>query len=174
LIETLAVIAIVTVLAALSYPVYTRAVLKSREATAGQNLHQIGLATALYRADAGGEGIYGPMYAMGLPLILDQLKPYGFTDAQIIWIPEERLSWRRAIYRRYATPEEEAGQSYKWSQYAQKNGDGVITNACMAFTQPGVEMFSPFDTYKGIGVRLDTSILTRVRGGNWSDYDWWE
>jgi hypothetical protein len=35
-------------------------------------------------------------------------------------------------------------------------------------------MMSPFSTYRGLGVRLDTSVMQRVRAGDYGSYTWWE
>jgi prepilin-type N-terminal cleavage/methylation domain-containing protein len=51
LIELLVVIAIVAVLAALLFPVFAQARAKARQATCTSNLHQIGIAIAMYRQD---------------------------------------------------------------------------------------------------------------------------
>jgi len=54
LVETLATIAIVSVLAAITLPVLSRARETGRKATCLSNLHQISLAFAMYMADAAG------------------------------------------------------------------------------------------------------------------------
>jgi len=51
LIELLVVIAIIAILAAILFPVFAKARAKARQASSTSNLHQIGLAIAMYRTD---------------------------------------------------------------------------------------------------------------------------
>ena len=128
----------------------------------------------MYRADDGGDAIYGDMYAMGLPPTLNQLRAYG-VPAKIQFGPQgEQEGWRAAGHVMYLPPDQEANQPYKWSDYVRKNQEATVTWASVGFTDPGVPMRSPFSTYRGLGVRLDTSVLQRVRAGDYGSYTWWE
>lgn len=67
IIEILTVIAILAVIAALLFPVFARAKLASKVSVSISQLRQAYLATAMYRADNDGDGVYGESDAMGLP-----------------------------------------------------------------------------------------------------------
>lgn len=68
LMEVLVVIAILTVLAALIYPVGARAKRQAQRTGAMANLKQHYYALAMYRTDYGGDGVYGKASEMGLPV----------------------------------------------------------------------------------------------------------
>jgi len=82
LIELLVVIAIIAILAAILFPVFSRAREKARQASCTSNLKQIGLALAMYEQDYDGVAIavqgfvgWGGLGATGLPWI-EKLTPY--------------------------------------------------------------------------------------------------
>ncbi len=67
LVEILVCMAILVVLAAITFPIARAAKLKSYEGVCASNLHQMWLATSLYREDYSPHSETGNMYEMGLP-----------------------------------------------------------------------------------------------------------
>lgn len=102
LIELLMVIAIVSALAAILFPVFAKARSRAREATALSNLKQIGLALHMYSADYdehlpnrwpiwnGYREFYWRVEGGDLPA---HLKPY-IRNSEVWYSPEDRLSKR--------------------------------------------------------------------------------
>jgi len=87
LIELLVVIAIIAILAAILFPVFARAREKGKHATCISNLHQIGLAIAMYRSDYSETN---PRHRFCPDRVGDELctnlqNPTEFTGPQEVW-----------------------------------------------------------------------------------------
>jgi len=67
LIELLVVIAIIAILVAILFPVFAKAKEKARQISCISNMHQMGLAFAMYRSDW--DGVYPPAYSWKSRLI---------------------------------------------------------------------------------------------------------
>lgn len=107
MVEIVSVLAIVLSLAAILFPVVARSREMGRRATCKNNLHQIGLALALYRQDCDGvDACLGhPLShsALGLPYTWSALQPY-IRSRQVWFCP----SWVRT--------RADSGSSY-WEGY---------------------------------------------------------
>jgi len=89
LIELLVVIAIIAILAALLFPVFARVREKARTTACASNLRQIGVANALYAADA--DGVYPPRFTvLGQTYWWDLVDPY-VRDINLWYCPSESL-----------------------------------------------------------------------------------
>src|SRR3954469_7677239 len=78
LIELLVVIAVLALLAAILFPVFARVREKARQTVCRSNLHQLGLAVAMYRQDYD-----------GLPPHLSTLLPAYLRDARLLLCPSD-------------------------------------------------------------------------------------
>ena len=67
LVETLCVLGIIAIVAAISFPVFAAVRRSSKKAVSMSNLRQVYLQTEMYRSDHDGDGRWGSTYAMGLP-----------------------------------------------------------------------------------------------------------
>jgi prepilin-type N-terminal cleavage/methylation domain-containing protein len=67
LIELLTVISIIAIVAAISYPVFTKVKLASLESMSKHQMKQIHIATLLYQSVNDGDGNFGDTRVMGLP-----------------------------------------------------------------------------------------------------------
>jgi prepilin-type N-terminal cleavage/methylation domain-containing protein/prepilin-type processing-associated H-X9-DG protein len=108
LIEILIVISIIALLAAILFPVFSRAKENARRASCQSNLKQIGLALQQYMADY--DGIYAPVHLnrmdfqtgggggsdgyQNVPSYYDLLMPYVKSDAVFVCPSDERPSVR--------------------------------------------------------------------------------
>jgi prepilin-type N-terminal cleavage/methylation domain-containing protein len=101
LIETIVVVAIIASLAALLFPVFARVRENARRAVCKSNLHQIGLAVALYRADYDGmdpdKGLRLTHSQLGLPHHFSlgvfyntylRNRAVQFCPSAVIWRPD--------------------------------------------------------------------------------------
>lgn len=97
MIEMLGVLAIISVLAAITYPAMAASLLSAKVTSAGQRLRQIHLITMLYQADQEGRAEYGNPEDMGLPWDVDRVTntaPYGtvsITHKLLSQIEPDRL-----------------------------------------------------------------------------------
>ena len=90
LVEVLVVLAIIGVLAALLFPVFSRVREDARRATCQSNLQQIGLAIGQYARD--NQGFYPPVIQEKLAWT-DLLEPY-VKNRQIFVCPSQNSGWR--------------------------------------------------------------------------------
>ncbi len=90
LVETLVVLVIIGVLAALLFPVFARVREDARKATCQSNLQQIGLAIQQYKQD--NKGFYPPAFQNGLAWT-KLLDPYA-KNKQILTCPSQSTPWR--------------------------------------------------------------------------------
>jgi prepilin-type N-terminal cleavage/methylation domain-containing protein len=67
LLEVLTCISIIVTVSAVSYPAFQAVKQYAKRNSAASNLKQLYLATAIYRSECGGDGIYGDAAEMGLP-----------------------------------------------------------------------------------------------------------
>jgi len=67
-VEMLVVVAILAILAGLTFPVMREAMRSAKVTQTSSNLRQQHLALKLYQADWGGDGIYGTYWEMGYPV----------------------------------------------------------------------------------------------------------
>lgn len=173
LVEFLVVLAILVFLAALLQPVFVKAMTAAKMAKSKSYLKQIGQATVMYQTNAGGAGIYGDAWRMGLPPgpqpdhlpILNALKP-PMNDHPSV---------------------ETIGSSYKqifvggtsifgkeWSAYAQEAQDASVIFVDPFFNPTQLDLANAgFYSLHFIGVRLDTSILTIEKRGEWMIPSFW-
>jgi prepilin-type N-terminal cleavage/methylation domain-containing protein len=93
LIELLVVIAIIAILAALLLPVLQRAREASRAAACGSNLHQLGLASAVYAVDNKGQLPYflDWLYTRPGDLTSGRLFPY-LKNKQVYLCPTDKIA----------------------------------------------------------------------------------
>lgn len=119
LIETIVVIAIIAALAAIAFPVFARARENARRSACVSNLHQIGLAIALYRADYDGiDPVKGRRLShseMGLPYHtgIEVLKRDYIRSKEVLFCPsfaESRTGlgssyWWAVTNSEYLTPD---------------------------------------------------------------------
>jgi prepilin-type N-terminal cleavage/methylation domain-containing protein/prepilin-type processing-associated H-X9-DG protein len=107
LMEVLVVVAIISILSALLFPVFTRAKLKSKSTVSVSNLKQLYLATQVYGADYDDKMVFGlplveakflsvpdDLYeiAKTAPIVEENLEPYGLSP-ELLHAPGDSIDY---------------------------------------------------------------------------------
>ena len=106
LIELLTAISIIGIVAAISYPVFTRVKVAALESKSKSQMRQIHLETLLYQGDNSGDGVYSDSHSMGLPDVpsksiktFDLLRPpfaphplsrFLGSNYIVLWLPPDQ------------------------------------------------------------------------------------
>lgn len=175
LVETLVAVAIISVLAAIVYPVISSSVERGRQTGCTLQLRQLGQAMALYRSTEGGDGIYDEPYRMGLP-------PWPPTD-YVVGIFElgrcngpsraSGLAKDGFAYYYIPTPVSTGGSFAGWREYAQQQRDLAVLFFDTNHNAPDVPLESAATTKFTLSVSLDTSIWRRYAQGSIWDLGYW-
>jgi prepilin-type N-terminal cleavage/methylation domain-containing protein len=176
LVELLVVVLIIAILAAILYPVLAKSKDRSKQAVCMSNLRQIAVAIDLYRTEAGGNGVFGDMYSMGLPPFpinrsIPSLRNLSSCDGPARTIPG---GGRRAAYVYVPSPPGQMSGPVTWAQYAQDMRESALVCFDKNHNSPEISLDSDLTTKTGIGVRLSGSIVIRTRKGAMDDWNWWE
>jgi prepilin-type N-terminal cleavage/methylation domain-containing protein len=172
LVEVIVVVTIVVIVAAISYPVFSRAKEKSIEAKSISNMRQLHLAIEMYRSEYGGIP-YGTLEAMGLPdsptekwlgSSVDALRPPTNPASTYLYYPVASRFDRR---------------SPTWEQYVVEHTDATVLLADVYFnpsepkgTYPSYQMNPDVEKYL-IGITLGGSIRKKRSSGS-LDMKWWD
>ena len=174
LVEVMVVIAIILLLAAIVTPIYLRSKRSAKETVSVENLRQLHLAMTLYRADYGGDGIYGDVDAMGLPT---SLQLYGGLAGEPYGITEEMLASPCGVH-----PSLDARLNV---MYWMASGGPRVEVASLEFQEDlilwydpscndsGVQLENPYRSKLILGVLLGGELVRRRAKGNFEDPAWW-
>jgi len=173
LIEVLAVLAIIILVASLMYPVFAAAKARAKETVCTSQLRQIGMALSLYREDFGGPSTYGEMSEMGLPPTLKELITRGLLNRELVMCKGRKEGMEPvALYNVTWAPEGTIGVP-SWKDYVQRFGDNsiVMTDENHDFADSPIS--DPYVLHHGIGLYLDGHVQARTKTGFWTDRIWW-
>lgn len=169
LVEVITVLAIIIVLAALSYPTFASARKRAYETTCIANLRQVYVALSLYRSDWSGDAVNGKPSEMGLPLDLLALQPsidrytcHGVDPYNCGSVAGGGGLWKRwpSGLPQFSNPAADAA----WAAYVGRYGESavLIIDPNHQFSCPLTE----FSTGRAAGLRLDGSAAFRIRYGD--------
>lgn len=168
------VIGILAMLAALLFPVAVQAKEEAKKSVCVSNLRQIFLATALYRSEANGDGVYGTTYEMGLP-------PSPRIDALPILTkllcPEGNHPFDQTLgsgyYALFADPGRD-GLKPTWEDYASTYQDAAIIYVD-PFHNPANYSLIWGDHISRFcqGMSLGGTLVKRKAKGDWEQRLWW-
>ena len=168
--ELLVVISIIGVIAAIAFPTISAAKRQAKITDNLSRLHSCQLAVALYRVDHEGDGALG----LGLPDLLDiviSIKEkgdfYGAAKAQ----------WQSACATHPNTtphtftyfPGDDPSALKEYAEY----GESTILLADEQCSDPGVDVSATYVTKLGMGVRLDGTLVRRMRKGDVDSFSFW-
>ncbi len=173
LIEILIVIVVIIVIAAISSAALAQAQNSSKSAVISSNLKQVGLAVELYRSENGFS-----FAESGLPSEMGVPDP-GYLKFEIIhpllanW-PHKKESdhiWTVELNYSYddASPEFTAA----WLRHTSStDGNPVIVKDLYFSDATGSS--DPYGHYRGVGLRLDSSLMAKNGYGDPFISDWWD
>ncbi len=183
LVELMTCIAILLVVAAISFPVFGAAKRWSRRSAAVSNLHQLYLAVALYRSEQGGDGIYGDPAAMGIPTDSDAFpSPY---DRFIKPIENLTLSpcglntsWYRKESWEVSGPVEDVtyrpNDRASYAAYSRVYRDNSLLFYDVNCDDPGTPIYNPYFVHRGLAVLLEGQLVQLYKPGIMLGNDaWW-
>ena len=171
LVETLAVIAILTILMAIIFPVYSRSILQTKAKMAPHNLRQIWMSMKLYQEEMGGEtGTYDSWSGENLPPLADGvaiIRKFASDDKQ------------STCGRHAGTSDGDPSIEY---QNNRDRSDRVIKQfkeKTNAFVDPNcnngsVNIKSQFQLKRAIAINIEGQIfdVTSDRWQYWQSYFW--
>jgi prepilin-type N-terminal cleavage/methylation domain-containing protein len=174
-VELLIALAILSIVAASAFPVYRSALAKSRETTCINTLHQLHSAIEIYRANYGGEGVYGGVTEMRLPPYLQwMVRDLGLTHAVMrCCVPGNIHPWSGfTVY--YPCPDMGATGDWKgWADYCRTYRDDSILVSDPNHDPKKELYFSPFVIHHSIGMYLDGHVKIKNKRGDPRTREWW-
>jgi prepilin-type N-terminal cleavage/methylation domain-containing protein len=184
LIEVVVCIAIVAIVAALTFPAFQSARLAAKQTDVKGQLRQLHTAVTLYRTDYDGFGKYGQGIEIGLPPTASigrkdyrhvALRPYGATEQ--LWIG--RCEFHRSIlgkdfhrttgggthWIRWNDRDAESKRPTVWEEDVivyRENSALIINVHC---NRPATDVRNLYEIKTGIAVLLSGSVVQRSRRG---------
>lgn len=174
LIETLAVVAIIAVLASLLFPALVQAKERSYQTSCINALHQSYIAIKLYQSENGDKDV-GTVSQMGLPIQPVTRSLPGLLQVAICRrIPSERIPLRNAFPYIYQPQDFPENDRYDWGAYVQRQGEQALLLSDVNHNLISEPLASRFYFHTGLAVTYGGAALHRKRKGDPSDIYWWE
>lgn len=173
LIEVLTVIAIVSVVAALVYPVAARAKGAARVSSAKSNLHQIWLATRLYQDNNNSAWTYGSISDMSLcPLVPVTAWDTFWEEYKIAKMKVSPCGTNnQGILGAFTGPNFMPNDGATgWENYSRKYEDESILWVDLACDYHNVPIADTAFVHRAVGVRVGGNITSTIKRGNILDY----
>lgn len=169
--EVLTCIAILLVLAALSFPLVRTLRQSANETTCVSNLRQFSIAISLYRSNEGKDTVLGKPSDMGLPLMLSRLPGAENLRCRGVYpfdcrTPAGYFLWPLDLPGIY-----DERLALEWSQYVQKHGEGAFLVRDLGHEHdcPATE----FTYRRALGVTLGGSVQWKRGLGEPMNLAWW-
>lgn len=176
-VEVLAVVSILAIVAAIATPVISNVRENARRTTCISNLHQIGLAIAIYRSEYGGDGKYGDPHTMGLPPTYSPDVRQLLLPAKEAWQCQDELRLRPKLsgmsyYIYYPLASSPPHEWAKFKDLSERYQEKTLLIYDMYHSDiKGLN--SPFVQHFGLGLLTSGSAIRRQRVGDWLDQRWW-
>lgn len=175
LVEFLVVISVLALLAALLWPVFIKARTSAKVSVTISNLRQIGQATAMYRTEWNGDGVYGNAYRMGLPCYMEE--GVNLPILYTLLPPMNSHPSSSVVGANYwkLFQGEDTLVGREWTLYSQVAQESSVTFIDPYFNDASIRLDDPgFYPLHLIAVRLDTSVLNIERMGDWMLPSFWQ
>jgi len=174
-VELLIAMAVLAIAAAIAFPVYRSAVAKSRETTCINTLHQLHSAIEIYRANYGGEGVYGGVTEMRLPpYLIWMIRDLGLTHAAMRCCVPGRIHPWSGFTVFYPSPDMGANGDWKgWAKYCSEYRDQAILIGDFNHDPNKDLIDSPFVTHRIIGLYVGGQVKVKTKFGQPQMRLWW-
>lgn len=171
LVEVLTCVAILAVVAALSFPVFSIAKRRSQMTVSRSDLRQIWMALEMYRSDQGGGGESGAEAAQGLPPV----DVYSKMVKDLGLKPPLAGRWPAVGWYYYLLPDPVADDALHimWGKHLERCGAGAVIAQDLNFSEVGPTDSSPYLSKIGIGVSLSGKVLLQEAPGVPILPGWW-
>lgn len=172
LVEILSVLAIAGILGAISFPVFYRVKRSAAQSTCLSNLHQLGVALALYQSDYHGRETGTPS-EMGLPPNL------GYLDLKVnlrcggINPDGDVAGYHIAWPNPQETTKEAKRVQADWAGYTALYGPAAVVLSDPNHQEESGPRSYTWQSWRVLGLRLDGSAFTRRRMGYPKGWGWW-
>lgn len=173
LIEVLTAIAIIAVVAAISFPVIVRAKESAYKTKSASNMKQVFYAIELYSQEYNGSTV-GTMEQMGLPpWPTEEFLGKAVHDMYPPLRPSDK--WRTFMYM--PIPEKEDKRDLTWADYTQKAGPSAVLICDPFFNPKGTDdeqeyWKDPYVRKFVMGVTTSGSLVKKTKAGHLT-LEWW-
>jgi prepilin-type N-terminal cleavage/methylation domain-containing protein len=173
LIEVLTAIAIIAIVAAISFPVIAKAKVSANKTKSISNMRQLHIAIELYAQDNNGAS-EGTLEQMGLPPW--PTEEYLGKQVRELYPPARPTdAWNTYMY--LPIPEEDDRRGFTWADYTKQVGPNAVI-VCDPFFNP--ESTSDYDEYWKdpyvqkfvMGMTISGSLVKKTKSGHLT-LDWW-
>jgi prepilin-type N-terminal cleavage/methylation domain-containing protein len=174
LIEVLICIAIISIVAAITFPIFSAAKVASLKTASKSNLRQLWLAVELYRQDHEPNVAYGRPDAMGLPtddyfhleiqhakkLLPPHIGPTPMFKQYLYYPPNPRFAQKEMV------------DSFEaWALHCRASMPLI---ADFNFNDKEINLFNPYKSVHGIGIDVAGRIMSQTQSGNVLSPSWWK
>lgn len=168
LIETVVVITIVLIVAAITFPAYMSARKGAKISATISNLRQIHASALLYQADNGGGGNYGSLAVSGLPAVTDMI-----SDPRLYELFRSPCGQHRSSNTDTATIYYPGIKVGLYDMEAELFKENLITVLDMMCSSPEIDLDEYEDVKIGYGILLSGQLVRRQAEGEYMEPDWW-
>lgn len=186
LVEILVVMAIIAIVAGISYPVFSGVIRASKVSSSTSFLHQLHISMSLYRSEHDGDGRYGGLAEMGFPPVYDPNSGKPDLEGFIQALPEQKLEHRspcglnrtwvaegdllfQYVFRPFDA-DDDAARSVAANLYK----ENWILFYDLNCDFPGTPIGRPDFTHFGVGVNLGGSAVRHSKlGAIFFSDNWW-
>lgn len=176
--EVIVVLAIVAILAALTFPTLQRSQEESKIVVTQTRLKNIGVALILYRDNYGAKDT-GTASEMGSPFM--GLPPRDLPTT--LKLPKEVFECASPksfphgrAYKCMSCPtylEDNSQHEVRWAKLSQTYGTQLPFVVMMCHSDPRTDRHSPFSKHFGLGVNFEGQLIKREATGTWARPEWW-
>ena len=174
IVELLTVVAIIAIVAAILFPVFSAVKESAKVTLSKSNLHQRSLETVIYQADNEGSGKYWDSFCMGLT----PMPSFEKIPSQLSLLPPNSPSKVSPdvgkVYPAIFNDPEIDLPGMQWKDYAFEKSDGSVLY-CDPFNNGAATPLDQGDYLQRTvyGVTLSGSIVRARKRGSWQFPQWW-
>lgn len=170
LVEILIVVAVIAIVAAISYPVINSVRAEGRVSHCIERLRQTGLAVAMYRENNNGSTA-GFAWEMGLPTTYEGQR--AIQQQVVMKCPEVNYAVRKYEDFGFFGGEPGAAATEEWPAWVVANGESTVMFGDINHN-PDRNFLHPSFAHLGLALALDTSVRRIRKPGHLGDTSWWQ